>query len=211
MKLSAKYLPMVWGILHDKDAVGPAGNAARPMERTARAVEPCRAERPDRGNARLRAEDPQAHRHAVCRPTGAGPAGPGPAAAQLAAGALCAEPPQQPIWAALRADNAPAPKPINVPRFPGLHADASPRWAILMHNDRIEDADLVYPAGQKARYQKRLCRASPRVFPDTFVVSERGRYWPDNSEDQGRFLSAGYHNTAGYYRDDTALQAIDPG
>ena len=23
MKLSAKYLPMVWGILHDKDAVGP--------------------------------------------------------------------------------------------------------------------------------------------------------------------------------------------
>ena len=41
-----------------------------------------------------------------------------------------------------------------------------------------------------------------------FVVSERGRFWPDNSEDKGRFLSAGYHNSGGYYRDDAALTEL---
>src|SRR6185312_10189397 len=46
------------------------------------------------------------------------------------------------------------------------------------------------------------------VFPDTFYVRERGRYWPDNSVDQGRLLSAGYHNSGGYYRDDTALMQL---
>ncbi len=40
------------------------------------------------------------------------------------------------------------------------------------------------------------------------MVTERGRYWPDNSEDKGRFLSAGYHNSGGYYRDDTALMQL---
>jgi hypothetical protein len=109
--------------------------------------------------------------------------------------------------AALHADNEPGPQPIPVPKMPGLHADASPRWAILMNNARVGDTDLVYPAGQKDRYQKAFARFAS-VFPDTFYVSERGRYWPDNSEDQGRFLSAGYHNTAGYYRDDTALMQL---
>ncbi len=107
----------------------------------------------------------------------------------------------------MHADNAPGPQPIAVPKMPGLHADASPRWAILMNNARVGDADLVYPAGQKDRYQKAFARFAS-VFPDTFYVSERGRYWPDNSEDQGRLLSAGYHNTAGYYRDDTALMQL---
>jgi hypothetical protein len=36
-------------------------------------------------------------------------------------------------------------------------------------------------------------------------VSERGRYFPDDSEDKGRLLSAGYHNIMGYYRDDLPL------
>ena len=43
---------------------------------------------------------------------------------------------------------------------------------------------------------------------DAFYVSERGRYWPDQSTDNGRLLSAGYHNTGGYYRDDTALMQL---
>jgi hypothetical protein len=40
------------------------------------------------------------------------------------------------------------------------------------------------------------------------MVTERGRYWPDESEDKGRFLSAGYHNSGGYWRDDTALMQL---
>ena len=41
-----------------------------------------------------------------------------------------------------------------------------------------------------------------------FYVSERGRYFPDDSDDKGRLLSAGYHNSMGYFRDDTALQEL---
>jgi hypothetical protein len=206
MKLSAKYLPMVWGILQDKDAVGPVARLqtmwnALPAPSNRAGLEP--------RTVAMRDFVQRIRKHT---------------AMQFAAPRVRGLPGQaQPLhnWrleryaqnhrnadlGALRADNAPAPKPIDVPRFPGLHSDASPRWAILMHNDRIDDADLVYPAGQKDRYQKAFVRFAS-VFPDTFVVSERGRYWPDNSEDQGRFLSAGYHNTAGYYRDDTALQEL---
>ena len=63
------------------------------------------------------------------------------------------------------------------------------------------------PAAQRARYEKAFARFA-FVFPDTFYVSERGRYYPDDSTDRGRFLSAGYHNTGGYYRDDTALTEL---
>jgi len=44
----------------------------------------------------------------------------------------------------------------------------------------------------------RFCAA----FPDTFYISERGRYFPDNTRDTGRHLSAGFHNLMGYFRDD---------
>jgi hypothetical protein len=40
------------------------------------------------------------------------------------------------------------------------------------------------------------------VFPDAFYISERGRYFPDNTRDTGRHLSAGFHNLMGYFRDD---------
>ena len=85
-KVSAKYLPMVWGILHEKTAVGPvatlqamwnglpapaAGNAAASG-----------AIRPD---ARIRHPHQGPYRHAVCRPGGERIAGTIRAAAQLAA------------------------------------------------------------------------------------------------------------------------------
>jgi len=41
-----------------------------------------------------------------------------------------------------------------------------------------------------------------------FYVSERGRYWPDQSADQDRLLSAGYHTALGFFRDDTALMQL---
>ena len=46
------------------------------------------------------------------------------------------------------------------------------------------------------------------MFPDAFYISERGRYFPDDSQDKGRLLSAGYHNIAGYYRDDLPLMQL---
>ena len=85
-----------------------------------------------------------------------------------------------------------------------LHEEAAPRWAALSAKARANDTDLIVPAAQRARYQAAFARFAS-VFPDTFYVSERGRYFPDDSEDKGRLLSAGYHNIMGYYRDDLPL------
>jgi hypothetical protein len=109
--------------------------------------------------------------------------------------------------AALRNDTDPPPVVAPIPKFPGLHQDAAPHWAALMAKSRAADEDLVVPAAERAKYEASFSRFA-NVFPDVFFVSERGRYWPDNSEDKGRLLSAGYHNVMGYYRDDTALMEL---
>jgi hypothetical protein len=204
MHLSAKYLPMVWAILHDKDAIGPVAKLQAMWNALPAA-------------GRARAAKTEAMRDFVVR-LRAG------TAMQFSAPVVKGLPGQsEPLhnWRlkeyaaahrqsdpdALRPDNAPAPPQMTVPKYPPLHEDASPRWSVIMANARASDPDLVYPAGQKAKYQKAFARFAS-VFPDTFVVSERGRYWPDNTTDQGRLLSAGYHNTGGYYRDDTALMQL---
>jgi hypothetical protein len=208
MKLSPKYLPMVWSILQEKDAVGPVAK----LQAMWNAL-------PVPGG-----DDAAAQKQTVAMRDWVQKVR-FDTAMQFAAPKVAGLPGQaQPLhnWrleeyaqnhrnsdpAALRAEGEPAPKvTLPLPRFPGLHADATPRWLLIVNNSRAGDADLVYPAGQKDKYQKAFARFAA-VFPDTFYVSERGRYWPDNSEDQGRLLSAGYHNTAGYYRDDTALQQL---
>ncbi len=46
------------------------------------------------------------------------------------------------------------------------------------------------------------------IFPDTFVMSERARIFISSNFDPnnaGRFLSAGFHSTMGYFRDDGPL------
>jgi hypothetical protein len=104
----------------------------------------------------------------------------------------------------LRNDTDPAPVVPASPKYPKLHEEAAPRWAALSAKARANDTDLIVPAAQRARYQAAFSRFAS-VFPDVFYVSERGRYFPDDSEDKGRLLSAGYHNIMGYYRDDLPL------
>jgi hypothetical protein len=91
-----------------------------------------------------------------------------------------------------------------IPKYPGLHREAAPRWAALSAKARAGDMDLVVPAAERARYEAAFARFAS-VFPDTFYVTERGRYFPDDSSDKGRLLSAGYHSVLGYFRDDTPL------
>jgi hypothetical protein len=67
--------------------------------------------------------------------------------------------------------------------------------------------DLRVPAGQRPAYEAAFARFAS-VFPDTFYVQERGRYFPDASRDKGRFLSAGFHNLMGYFRDDQPLYEL---
>jgi Protein of unknown function (DUF1592)/Protein of unknown function (DUF1588)/Protein of unknown function (DUF1587)/Protein of unknown function (DUF1585)/Protein of unknown function (DUF1595) len=78
---------------------------------------------------------------------------------------------------------------------------------VKAHASRMENADLVVPAGQRARYEAAFAKFAS-VFPDAFYVRERGRFYPDDSEDKGRLLSAGYHNVMGYFRDDTPLSEL---
>ncbi len=108
---------------------------------------------------------------------------------------------------ALRNDTDPPPVVPEIPRYPGLHREAAPRWAALMAKARAGDPDLVVPASERSRYEASFARFAS-VFPDTFYVRERGRYFPDDSQDKGRLLSAGYHSVEGYFRDDTPLMEL---
>lgn len=211
--VSAKYLPKVWAILHDAHPIGPIAKLQALWNGL---PAPSSAHPADWEMAQLRADTLQMREFVVKIRSHT--------AMQFAAPHVDGLPGQsQPLhnWrlkeyaaahrqsdpAALRADSDPQPVLQTVPQFPPLHADASPRWAIVMANGRATDQDLVYPAGHKGEYQAAFARFAD-VFPDTFYVRERGRYWPDNSVDQGRLLSAGYHNSGGYYRDDTALMQL---
>ena len=82
----------------------------------------------------------------------------------------------------------------------------------LLRKAADRDADLAIPADPGARERHlagftRFCQ----VFPDAFFVSERGRMHldrPKEKQDKGRFLSAGYHNMMGYFRDDLPLYQL---
>jgi hypothetical protein len=71
---------------------------------------------------------------------------------------------------------------------------------LLSRNDQL--------AGQHRRSAGQADPAAARfcgVFPDTFVVLERGPYYDPGSSPKGRLLSAGFHLMQGYYRDDGPL------
>ena len=109
--------------------------------------------------------------------------------------------------ASLRNDTDPPLEMPEIPPYPGLHRDAAPRWAAIIQRERAGEPDLVVPAARRDRYEASFARFAS-VFADEFFISERGRYFPDDSNDKGRFLSAGYHNVMGYFRDDTALKEL---
>jgi len=72
---------------------------------------------------------------------------------------------------------------------------------------RAENEDLKVPAGQRPRYEPAFAKFAS-VFPDTFYVRERGRGYPNENSDKGRFLSSGFHLVDGYQRDDTPLSEL---
>ena len=109
--------------------------------------------------------------------------------------------------AALHNESDPPRVAPTIPRYPGLHQEGAPRWAALMAKARVDDMDLVVPTAQRQAYEAAFSRFA-RVFPDVFYVTERGRYFPDDSQDKGRLLSAGYHSVVGFWRDDTPLMEL---
>lgn len=71
------------------------------------------------------------------------------------------------------------------------------------------DPDLFAPQDEAARapYIKSFDTFCS-VFPDAFYISERGRMFVDDPGDKGRLLTAGLHNSMGYFRDDTPLMEL---
>jgi hypothetical protein len=108
---------------------------------------------------------------------------------------------------ALRMETDPPLEEPNLPKMPGLGQEASARAALLMQKARVGQTDLIVPTGKRPQYEAAFARFAS-VFPDAFYIRERGRFYPDDSEDKGRLLSAGYHNVMGYFRDDTPLQEL---
>jgi len=80
-------------------------------------------------------------------------------------------------------------------------------------SDQCKGADaplaaLVLPKGTGAGTEPRLREALERfcsMFPDAFVVSDRGPYFSPNDAGKGRPLTAGFHLMQGYFRDDDPL------
>ncbi len=207
-KVSPKYLPMVWDILEGKqDEVGPIAK----LRAMWRALSP-----PGRQPDSLRGEC-IAMRDFVTRIRR-------DTAMQFSAPVVKGLPAgSQPLlnWKyiqfnshrrnsdpqALRNDTDPPLAVPTIPRYAGLHQEAAPRWAALTQKSRAADPDLVVPAAERARYEAAFERFA-NVFPDVFYVRDRGRFFPDDSQDKGRLLSAGYHNVMGYWRDDTPLMEL---
>ena len=81
------------------------------------------------------------------------------------------------------------------------------RAIAAQYDSRMDNPDLAVPAGERARYDAAFAAFSS-IFPDTFYVRERGRFYPDDTEDKGRLLSAGFHNVMGYTRDDAPLTEL---
>ncbi len=81
------------------------------------------------------------------------------------------------------------------------------RAIAAQYDSRMDNPDLAVPAGERARYDAAFTAFSA-IFPDTFYVRERGRFYPDDTEDKGRLLSAGFHNVMGYTRDDAPLTEL---
>lgn len=71
------------------------------------------------------------------------------------------------------------------------------------------DPDLFVPENESERAPyiasfDRFCS----VFPDAFYISGRGRMFIDDPHDGKRLLSAGFHNSMGYFRDDAPLMEL---
>lgn len=81
-----------------------------------------------------------------------------------------------------------------------------PGKTILVEN-APGDPDLHVPAGQRARYEAAWSRFCS-VFPDMFYRESRGRNYFKTGKDEGRYLSAGFHNVMGYFRDDQPLYEL---
>lgn len=205
-KISPKYLPMIWRILElTPDAVGPVAK----LQTMWRALPAPGASQPDQvsaGCVEMGAFVTRIRNHTARQFAAPKVKGLTPTSQPLMNWKLFAFAAHRRDFDrnALRMASDPPPVVPVIPKYPGLGQEAAIRAAALAQKARAGDMDLVIPDGQRERYEAAFAQFSS-VFPDAFYIRERGRFFPDDSEDKGRLLSAGYHNVMGYFRDDTPL------
>ena len=207
-KVSPKYLPLVWSILEEaKESVGPVPRL-QAMWRMLPAPEHKQPELVREGCVKMRdyvvkIRKLTARLHRSPKVDGlAGTSQPlmNWKLRAFAASRLEFDP------TALQVEGEPPMVLPEMPRMAGVPSEdqIGLRNAVLVVRSRFGDPDLLVPAGQRAPYEASFARFAS-VFPDAFYIRERGRFYPDDSEDKGRLLSAGFHNVMGYFRDDTPL------
>jgi hypothetical protein len=208
-KVSPKYLPLIWQILEeDKDAVGPVARLQTMFRElpapAGNAPDALRTKCVEMRNFVIRIRQDTMMQYAA-------PAVPGirGTSQPLMAWKLQAFAAHRRDFDrnALRNDTDPPLVAPPMPDYPRLEEESAPRNIALQLRSRAGDKDLLVPAAERARYEAAFARFCS-VFPDAFFISERGRYYPDDSEDKGRLLSAGFHNVMGYFRDDIPLTEL---
>jgi hypothetical protein len=78
---------------------------------------------------------------------------------------------------------------------------------MLRRNDQLAAQHMRYSGdsqGTEAKGLGQFCR----IFPNTFVVTERAPHYDPGSSPKGRLLSAGFHLMQGCYRDDGPLYEL---
>ena len=212
-KVSAKYLPMIWQILEEppsaaKQEIGPIAK----LQAMWRGLPVPSGSEPDLARSKcleMRDFVVKIRSHTAMQFASPAVKGLSPTSQPLMNWKLRAFASHRREFdrAALRMEGEPEPVIPEMPRYPGLGQESAFRAAILAAKDRACDRDLIIPAGQRVRAEASFSRLSS-VFPDAFYIRERGRFYPDDSQDKGRLLSAGFHNVMGYFRDDTPLMEL---
>ena len=92
--------------------------------------------------------------------------------------------------------------------YAGLVLADCKKLAEQLHGKDAKLAELFPLQKPDAERERRLRGSLERfcsVYPDAFVVSDRGPYFNPGAADKGRPLTAGFHLMQGYFRDDEPL------
>lgn len=101
------------------------------------------------------------------------------------------------------------PEPLQIGGVPGTHVIPSRRNRPEQKTTDPVDPDLFVPQDEteRAPYMASFTKFCS-VFPDAFYITARGLMFTDDAKDDSRLLSAGLHNSMGYFRDDTPLMEL---
>lgn len=91
-------------------------------------------------------------------------------------------------------------------RVSGISHGSQP--LVLWSNGQLAGKHRSYTGDATDKAERASLERFCAVFPDTFVVTDRGPYFDPNAAGKGRPLTAGFHLMQGYFRDDRPLYEL---